>query len=107
MAGKAGSGKRRSNKVERMLGEVLADLGEDISRQGLAETPRRMAESLQFLTSGYQIDPMSLIQPALFDVSYNEMVIVKDIEVFSLCEHHVLPFYGRCHVAYIPNGKVI
>ncbi|MBI4456914.1 MAG: GTP cyclohydrolase I FolE [Acidobacteria bacterium] len=96
-----------STEVEQMLQRIIRNLGEDPCREGLRETPRRMAESLRFLTSGYQVDPLALIHPALFDVSYNEMVIVKDIEVFSLCEHHLLPFYGKCHVAYIPDGKVI
>lgn len=90
-----------------MLEKVIRAMGEDPDRDGLRETPRRMAESLRFLTSGYRIDPMALIHPALFDVTYNEMVIVKDIEVFSLCEHHLLPFFGKCHVAYIPDGRVI
>ncbi|HEV8129961.1 MAG TPA: GTP cyclohydrolase I FolE [Acidobacteriota bacterium] len=94
-------------EMERLLQKVILDLGEDPLRDGLRETPRRMAESLRFLTSGYQTDPMELIRHALFDVSYNEMVIVKDIEVFSLCEHHLLPFFGKCHVAYIPDGQVI
>ena len=96
-----------SAEMERMLENLLRILGEDPLREGLIETPRRMVESLSFLTSGYQTDPMALIRPALFNVSYNEMVMVKDIELFSLCEHHLLPFYGKCHVAYIPNGKVI
>ncbi|MBI3939876.1 MAG: GTP cyclohydrolase I FolE [Acidobacteria bacterium] len=93
--------------VERMIGKLIEALGENPMRDGLRETPRRMTESLRFLTSGYRIDPMALVRPALFDVTYNEMVIVKDIELFSLCEHHLLPFFGKCHVAYIPDGKVV
>lgn len=93
--------------MEERLRDVIEELGEDPMREGLRETPRRMAESLIFLTSGYRTDPMEVLQGALFDVTYNEMVIVKDIEVFSLCEHHILPFYGKCHVAYIPSGRVI
>ncbi|MBI2822510.1 MAG: GTP cyclohydrolase I FolE [Acidobacteria bacterium] len=94
-------------EAEGMLQKIIHYLGEDPDREGLRETPKRIVESLRFLTSGYRTDPMGLIRPALFDVSYNEMVIIKDIEVFSLCEHHLLPFYGKCHVAYIPNGQVI
>jgi GTP cyclohydrolase IA len=87
--------------------ELLLRLGEDPERDGLLRTPERMEKALQYLTRGAQEDPHKLLRGALFDVSYDEMVIVKDIEMFSLCEHHVLPFYGKVHVAYIPNGKVI
>jgi GTP cyclohydrolase I len=87
--------------------EVLLRLGEDPSRDGLRRTPERMESSLRFLTRGRQEDPAAILQDALFDVNYDEMVIVKDIEMFSLCEHHVLPFFGKVHVAYIPDGKVI
>jgi len=96
-----------SSEIEQMLQKIILYLGEDPFRDGLRDTPRRMAESLKFLTSGYQVEPMHLVRGALFEVSYNEMVIVKDIELFSLCEHHLLPFFGKCHVAYIPNGQVI
>ncbi|HEY3129447.1 MAG TPA: GTP cyclohydrolase I FolE [Acidobacteriota bacterium] len=96
-----------SSEIEGMLQKIILFLGEDPFRDGLRDTPRRMAESLKFLTSGYQVEPMDLVRGALFEVSYNEMVIVKDIELFSLCEHHLLPFFGKCHVAYIPNGQVI
>ena len=87
--------------------QLLADLGEDPDREGLRETPRRVEQSLRFLTSGYTADLHSVVNGALFTVEYNEMVIVRDIDFYSLCEHHLLPFFGRCHVAYIPNGKVI
>ena len=86
---------------------ILTQLGEDPSRDGLIKTPERVDRSLKYLTSGYQKNADELLNGALFDVAYDEMVIVKDIEVFSLCEHHMLPFFGKCHVAYIPNGKVI
>jgi GTP cyclohydrolase IA len=87
--------------------ELLSRLGEDPSRDGLLATPERVEKSLAFLTKGYDEDPASILQGALFDEDYDEMVIVKDIEIFSLCEHHMLPFFGKVHVAYIPQGKVI
>jgi GTP cyclohydrolase I len=86
---------------------ILTELGEDPTRDGLTKTPQRVDASLRYLTSGYQKDADQLLNGAMFDVAYDEMVIVKNIEVFSLCEHHMLPFFGKCHVAYIPNGKVI
>jgi GTP cyclohydrolase I len=90
-----------------LVREMLVRLGEDPSRDGLQRTPDRVQRSMQFLTKGYQEDPETLLNSALFDVTYDEMVIVKDIEMFSLCEHHMLPFYGKVHVAYIPKGKVV
>src|SRR4051794_1787192 len=87
--------------------EMLLRLGEDPQREGLLRTPERMAQALEFLTKGYQEDPQQILQGALFTEEYDEMVIVKDVEMFSLCEHHLLPFFGKVHVAYIPNGKVI
>ncbi len=86
---------------------LLSELGEDPGRDGLRETPRRVEQSLRFLTSGYRTDLDRLINGALFTVEYNEMVIVRDIDFYSLCEHHMLPFFGKCHVAYIPDGRVI
>ena len=86
---------------------LLVGMGEDPSREGLDKTPERVAKAFKFLTSGYSQDPKTLINEALFTVTYDEMVVVKDIDVFSLCEHHLLPFYGKAHVAYIPNGKVV
>ncbi len=87
--------------------QLLAELGEDPSREGLLDTPKRVEKSLRFLTSGYLADIDEALNNALFTVDYNEMVIVKDIDFYSLCEHHLLPFFGRCHVAYIPQGKVL
>jgi GTP cyclohydrolase I len=86
---------------------VLESLGEDPQREGLVRTPERSEKALKFLTSGYSVDPHDLVNGALFNVKYDEMVIVKDIEFFSLCEHHLLPFFGKMHVAYLPNEKVI
>ena len=86
---------------------VLEGLGEDVNRDGLQKTPSRVARSMKYLTSGYHVDVSKLLNGALFDVCYDQMVIVKDIEIYSLCEHHLLPFYGKCHVAYVPNKKVI
>ena len=86
---------------------MLLQMGEDPSRSGLVNTPKRVDSALRYLTSGYKTNPDELLNKALFDVAYDEMVIVRNIEVFSLCEHHLLPFFGKCHVAYLPNGKII
>ena len=93
--------------TQELLRELLVRLGEDPNRDGLLRTPERMHKSLEYLTKGHQQDADKVLQGALFDVPYDEMVIVKDIEMFSLCEHHLLPFFGKVHVAYIPNGKVL
>jgi GTP cyclohydrolase I len=87
--------------------ELLARIGEDPSRDGLLRTPERVEKSMMFLTRGYAMDVTEVLHDALFNVNYDEMVIVKDIEFFSLCEHHLLPFFGKAHIAYVPNGKVI
>jgi GTP cyclohydrolase I len=96
-----------SATMEDLARELLLRLGEDPERDGLQRTPERMSRSLQYLTRGYKEDPEQVLRNALFEVSYDEMVIVKDIEMFSLCEHHLLPFFGKVHVAYLPKGKVI
>ncbi|HTW62688.1 MAG TPA: GTP cyclohydrolase I FolE [Terracidiphilus sp.] len=93
--------------TQEMYREILARLGEDPNRDGLAATPARMEKALAYLTKGYEQNPTEILRGALFDVDYDEMVIVKDIEMFSLCEHHLLPFFGKVHVAYIPKRKVI
>lgn len=86
---------------------IIEDLGEDTERDGLIKTPERAAKAMQFLTQGYDQDPVEILKGAMFKESYNEMVIVKDIEVYSLCEHHILPFFGKVHIAYIPNGHIV
>jgi GTP cyclohydrolase I len=93
--------------TEEIYREILRRMGEDPNRDGLLRTPGRVEKSMAYLTKGYQEDPLQLLRAALFDVDYDEMVIVKDVEMFSLCEHHMLPFFGKVHVAYIPNGKVV
>lgn len=93
--------------LEKAYREVLERIGEDTERDGLKRTPERMAKSIQFLTRGYREDPAQLLRGALFEVDYDEMVIVKDIDFFSMCEHHLLPFFGRVHVGYLPNKKVV
>lgn len=87
--------------------DMLEKLGEDPNRDGLRQTPVRVAKSLQFLTQGYKMDPRAILEKALFKEDYSEIILVKDIEVFSLCEHHMLPFIGKAHVAYIPNGRIV
>ena len=93
-------------KLETLVREMLVELGEDPAREGLERTPQRVAEALQFLTSGYRTDAREVINDAIFTQQTISMVIVKNIELYSLCEHHMMPFFGRCHIGYIPNGKV-
>ena len=87
--------------------EIIDLVGEDPAREGLVKTPERAAKAIKFLTGGYEEDPKQILQSAMFREDYNEMVIVKDIELYSMCEHHVLPFFGKAHVAYIPNGQIV
>ncbi|HZI83787.1 MAG TPA: GTP cyclohydrolase I FolE [Casimicrobiaceae bacterium] len=96
----------KEQKLESLVRSILIELGEDPTREGLARTPRRVAEALRFLTSGYKTDARKLINGAIFTQRTNSMVICKNIEVYSLCEHHMLPFFGRCHIGYIPSGRV-
>ncbi len=86
---------------------ILKDIGEDPEREGLKKTPERVAKALQFLTHGNELDPAQILRSAMFSEEYEQMVIVKDIELYSLCEHHILPFFGKCHVAYIPKGRIV
>ena len=93
--------------MQELYAAVLTELGEDPNREGLLKTPERVAKAMQFLTNGYQLNPDEIIESAIFHEDYSEMVIVKDIEVYSMCEHHMLPFFGKAHVAYIPDGKIV
>lgn len=93
--------------VEKAVREILCEIGEDPKRQGLKDTPDRISRMYRELTAGYSISPHEIINDAIFDIKYDEMVVVRDIEFYSLCEHHLLPFFGTCHVAYVPNGKII
>lgn len=96
--------------VERISGhyaDILKAIGEDPAREGLQKTPERVAKALQYLTHGYDLDPAAILRSAMFKEDYSQMVLVKDIEVYSMCEHHMLPFFGKAHVAYIPNGHIV
>ena len=93
--------------MQEIIRQLLAELGEDPTREGLLDTPKRVERALRFLTSGYTADVDATLNNALFSVDYNEMVIVRDIDFYSLCEHHLLPFFGKCHIAYIPQGRVL
>ena len=99
--------KTEQDAIHKHVRAILEEIGEDPDRDGLERTPLRVAKAYRFLTKGYAEDPVALLNGALFDVNYDEMVLVKDIGFYSLCEHHMLPFFGRIHVAYLPNGKVV
>jgi len=96
-----------TSKISTVYKDILSDLGENPNREGLLKTPERVAKALQFLTHGYDIKPEEILKSALFHEEYSEMVIVKDIEVYSMCEHHMLPFFGKAHIAYIPDGTIV
>lgn len=98
---------KTTSLVSHRMKEIIDAIGEDSEREGLLKTPERVAKAWQFLTHGYDLCPTTILKSALFTEDYSEMILVKDIEVFSLCEHHMLPFFGKAHVAYIPNGKVV
>ena len=101
-----GFNKETTEKLTKNYGDVLKNLGEDVTREGLLKTPSRVARSMQYLTHGYSIEPDKILESAKFKEDYKQMVLVKDIELYSLCEHHLLPFFGKAHVAYIPNGYI-
>tara|TARA_E500000075_G_C6980013_1_gene316080 strand:- start:792 stop:1385 length:594 start_codon:yes stop_codon:yes gene_type:complete len=96
-----------TDEIKRNFSKIIDLLGEDTAREGLVKTPARAAKAMKFLTEGYEKDPKQILQSAMFSEDYNEMVIVKDIELYSLCEHHMLPFFGKAHIAYIPDGKIV
>ncbi len=95
------------DSISDMYKNILSDVGEDAEREGLVKTPIRAAKAMQFLTQGYDLNPAEILRSAMFKEDYSQMVIVKDIEVYSLCEHHLLPFFGKAHIAYIPNGQIV
>ena len=96
-----------TDEIQQSYKQIIENLGEDVNREGLLKTPERASKAMQFLTQGYHQDASEILKSAMFKESYNEMVIVKDIEVYSLCEHHILPFFGKAHIAYIPNGYIV
>ncbi|MEE9349452.1 MAG: GTP cyclohydrolase I FolE [Flavobacteriaceae bacterium] len=98
---------KTTKEIQEKYLSILNEVGEDPSREGLIKTPERASKAMQFLTHGYDLDPEEILKSALFNENYSEMVIVKDIELYSLCEHHMLPFFGKAHIAYIPNGKIV
>lgn len=96
-----------TEEIQDKYRDVIKEIGEDVTREGLIKTPERAAKAMQFLTSGYDIDPAEILKGAMFAEDYKDMVIIKDIELYSLCEHHMLPFFGKAHIAYIPNGHIV
>ena len=96
-----------TDEIQGLVEQLLGLLGEDPARNGLAKTPERVAKAFRFFTEGYQQDPVQTLNGAIFPIEYDEMVVIRDIDFFSLCEHHLLPFYGKCHVAYLPNGRIV
>jgi GTP cyclohydrolase I len=98
---------KTTEKLRKNYSTIIKTLGEDVKREGLLKTPERASKAMQFLTQGYSQDPIKIMQKAVFNEEYDSMVLVKDIELYSLCEHHMLPFFGKVHIAYIPNGKIV
>jgi len=96
-----------TNEITERFSGIIQEIGEEVGREGLIKTPERAAKAMLFLTQGYKQDAAAILRSAMFNESYNEMVIVKDIELYSLCEHHMLPFFGKAHIAYIPNGQIV
>lgn len=96
-----------TGKLSELYSKIISSLGEDVNREGLLKTPERVAKAMQFLTQGYDLDPVKILESAMFTEEHSTMIVIKDIEMYSLCEHHMLPFYGKAHVAYIPNGKIV
>jgi len=99
--------KEISNEIKEDYSKILSEIGEDVSREGLIKTPERAAKAMMFLTQGYDQDPVEILKGAMFKEDYDDMVIIKNIELYSLCEHHILPFFGKAHIAYIPNGHIV
>ena len=99
--------KQTTENIKEKYKAIISEIGEDPQREGLLKTPERASKAMQFLTQGYDLDAEEILKSALFTEDYSEMVIVKDIELYSLCEHHILPFFGKAHIAYIPNGKIV
>lgn len=99
--------KKVSKQIKEDYSKILTELGEDVSREGLLKTPERAAKAMMFLTQGYEQDPVEILKGAMFEEDYDDMVIIKNIELYSLCEHHILPFFGKAHIAYIPNGHIV
>ena len=98
---------KKTEKISKKYAEILSEIGEDTSREGLEKTPTRCAKAIQFLTQGYHANPDKILKSALFHEEYNQMVLIKNIELYSLCEHHLVPFFGKAHIAYIPNKKIV
>ncbi|MEO9892665.1 GTP cyclohydrolase I FolE [Aurantibacter sp.] len=96
-----------TNEIKGSFSKIIDELGEDTSREGIVKTPERAAKAMMFLTQGYDLDPVEILKGAMFKEDYDDMVIIKDIELYSLCEHHMLPFFGKAHIAYIPNGHIV
>ena len=107
MKKKKGLPETDAGKIEALVEQLLVLLGEDPTRNGLAKTPERVAKAFRFFTQGHREDPETILTGALFPIEYDQMVVIRDIDFFSLCEHHLLPFYGKCHVAYLPNGRIV